>query len=81
MLIDTVSGSRRRKVYPNGDIVYNNCSLYLVDVDSRNQIRKDSESVQLKFFDINELPELIMDDDLIDEYIKFLSRETFSSLI
>ena len=72
ILIDTVSGSRRRKVYPNGDIVYNNCSLYLVDVDSRNQIRKDSESVQLKFFDINELPESIMDDDLIDEYIKFL---------
>lgn len=68
-------------MYPNGDIVYNNCSSYLVDVDSRNQIRKGSESVQLKFFDINELPESIMDDDSIDEYIKFLSRETFSSLI
>ncbi|MBR2711031.1 MAG: NUDIX domain-containing protein [Bacilli bacterium] len=31
-LIDTLSGESRKNSYPNGDIVYNNTSLYLADV-------------------------------------------------
>ena len=32
ILIDTLSGSLRKNSYPNGDIVYNNTSLYIADV-------------------------------------------------
>ena len=31
-LIDTLSGESRKNSYPNGDIVYNNTSLYLADI-------------------------------------------------
>lgn len=74
-LIDTLSGKSRKRMYPNGDIVYNNTSLYLVDVNSKDiHINIDSESIKLEFFDINKLPELMHDGDLIDEYIKYLKN-------
>ena len=74
-LIDTLSGKSRKRMYPNGDIVYNNTSLYLVDVNSKDiHINIDSESIKLEFFDINKLPESMHDDDLIDEYIKYLKN-------
>ena len=65
VLIDTLSGESRKRMYPNGDIVYNNTSLNL---------NIDSESINLEFFDINNLPESMHDDDLINEYIKFLKK-------
>ena len=74
-LIDTLSGKSRKRMYPNGEIVYNNTSLYLVDVNSKDiHINIDSESIKLEFFDINKLPELMHDGDLIDEYIKYLKN-------
>lgn len=74
-LIDTLSGKSRKRMYSNGDIVYNNTSLYLVDVNSKDiHINIDSESIKLEFFDINKLPELMHDGDLIDEYIKYLKN-------
>lgn len=74
-LIDTLSGKSRKRMYTNGDIVYNNTSLYLVDVNSKDiHINIDSESIKLEFFDINKLPESMHDDDLIDEYIKYLKN-------
>lgn len=36
VLIDTVSGKSRKNSYPNGDIVYNNTSLYLADILSND---------------------------------------------
>lgn len=75
-LIDTLSGSSRKNSYPNGDIVYNNTSLYLVDVfgiDS-SKLKGDSETKRLKFFNINEIPDNLMDRDLIDTYIKYLDN-------
>ena len=49
-LIDTLSGKSRKRMYPNGDIVYNNTSLYLVDVNSKDiHINIDSESIKLEF--------------------------------
>ena len=36
ILIDTLSGNSRKNSYPNGDIVYNNTSLYLADVSIEN---------------------------------------------
>ena len=72
-LIDTLSGITRKNSYPNGDIVYNNTSLYLVDVSIKTKLefRGDSETKRLKFFNINEIPNNLMDKDLIDTYIEF----------
>ena len=73
ILIDTLSGNSRKRSYPNGDIVYNNTSLYLADVLSNNvNIKIDSESIKLEFFNLDNLPDTIHDDDLIDAYIKFI---------
>ena len=76
ILIDTLSGEKRKRSYPNGDIVYNNSSLYLCNVNSNSiEIKIDSESLKLEFFDINNLPNLLHDDDMIDEYIKYYDIE------
>lgn len=74
LLIDTLSGESRKRSYPNGDIVYNNSSLYLVDINSNDiEIKIDSESIKLEFFDLNFLPENLHDGDLIEAYIKYLN--------
>ena len=70
ILIDTLSGKKRKNSYPNGDIVYNNTSLYLIDISLADAtlLKGDSETKRLKFFDIEELPDNIMDMDLIEAY-------------
>lgn len=76
ILIDTLSGETRKNSYPNGDIVYNNTSLYLAevtDIDIKD-MKGDSETKRLQFFDIEELPENIMDKDLIESYICYSSK-------
>ena len=69
-LIDTLSGESRKNSYPNGDIVYNNTSLYLaaVSITDINNLKCDSETKRLKFFNINDIPGNIMDIDLINAY-------------
>ena len=76
VLIDTLSGESRKNSYPNGDIVYNNTSLYLVDVsiEDISSLKGDSETKRLKFFDIDELPENLMDSDLIKSYLNHINR-------
>ena len=76
ILIDTLSGNSRKNSYPNGDIVYNNTSLYLarisrVDVDN---LKGDSETKRLKFFKLEEMPENLMDKDLIKHYLNYLNN-------
>lgn len=73
-LIDTLSGDTRKNSYPNGDIVYNNTSLYLADINNEmiSNLRYDSETKQLQFFNIKEIPEDIMDYDLIEAYLKYI---------
>lgn len=75
-LIDTLSGETRKNSYPNGDIVYNNTSLYLADVSitDSNNLKGDSETKRLRFFDINEVPENLMDSDLIKAYQIYLKK-------
>ena len=75
-LIDTLSGETRKNSYPNGDIVYNNTSLYLADVSitDSNNLKGDSETKRLRFFDINEVPENLMDSDLIKTYQIYLRK-------
>lgn len=78
-LIDTLSGSSRKNSYPNGDIVYNNTSLYLADVKEEytSDLKGDSETKRLKFFDINDLPKNMMDSDLIDAYLNYINNHNY----
>ena len=75
-LIDTLSGNTRKNSYPNGDIVYNNTSLYVVDVplEDASSLKGDTETKRLKFFNPEEVPENLMDKDLIKTYISYLKR-------
>lgn len=70
-LINIVSGSSRRNDYPNGDIVINNTALYLIKKYS-GELKWDFESKDMKFFDIDKLPENQNDPDLIQVYKKYL---------
>ena len=75
-LIDTLSGKTRKNSYPNGDIVYNNTSLYLADVsiDDIANLKGDSETKRLQFFYIDEVPENLMDADLIKAYVNYINK-------
>ena len=77
ILIDTLSGESRKNSYPNGDIVYNNTSLYLVDVsmEDASNLKGDSETKKLKFFDLESVPENLMDADLIKSYKNYINVE------
>jgi 8-oxo-dGTP pyrophosphatase MutT (NUDIX family) len=83
VLIDTLSGSSRKNSYPNGDIVYNNTSLYLADVSIENtsSLKGDSETKRLRFFDPNEVPSNLMDEDLIRAYKKFISERCYKKTL
>ena len=72
-LITVVSGMSRRNQYPNGDVVINNTVLYCIKKYS-GELRWDSESKELRFFDLDNLPFNLHDADLIDVYIKFKGR-------
>ena len=77
VLINTLSGNLRKNSYPNGDIVYNNTSLYLADVsiNSLEKLKGDSETKRLKFFSLDDIPCNLMDKDLILEYKKYLESK------
>lgn len=68
-LIDIVSGPSRRNDYPNGDVVINNTVLYCVRKYS-GELKWDSESKDMKFFGLDNLPENQHDPDLIKIYKK-----------
>lgn len=75
-LIDTLSGETRKNSYPNGDIVYNNTSLYLADVLMKNirSMKGDSETKRLQFFKPEKVPQNLMDEDLINSYLTYLNK-------
>ena len=77
-LIDTLSGESRRNSYPNGDIVYNNTSLYLADVfiDDASNLKGDTETRKLNFFNPEDVPKNLMDDDLIKSYLNYICKKT-----
>jgi len=54
--IDTLSGSNLYYKYPNGDEVYNVICVYLAEDTSGELAMNDGESLDLKYFPINELP-------------------------
>ena len=67
-LIDIVSGSSRRNDYPNGDVVINNTGLYMTDKYT-GELKWDSESKDMRFFDLDKLPENLNDPDLIKIFL------------
>lgn len=75
-LIDTLSGESRKNSYPNGDIVYNNTSLYLADVSITDEstLKGDSETKRLRFFNLDEVPENLMGADLIKTYLNYTKK-------
>ena len=77
ILIDPLSGNSRKNSYTNGDIVYNNTSLYLARVSNIdvNNLKGDSETKRLEFFKTDEVPENLMDVDLIKSYISYLNKK------
>ena len=77
VLIDTLSGEKRKNSYPNGDIVYNNTSLYLAKVTNLDvsNLKGDSETKRLQFFNPSEVPENLMDKDLIDAYLNYINAK------
>ena len=76
ILIDNISGNSRRRSYPNGDIVYNNTSLYLVDVNSNEiTITANSESIKLEFVNPDSIPTDLHDGDLIEAYINYRDNQ------
>lgn len=72
-LIDIVSGASRRNNYPNGDVVINNTALYCIKNYS-GELKWDEESKDMKFFDLDNLPQNQNDPDLINIYRKTLNR-------
>ena len=73
-LIGIVSGNSRRNEYPNGDVVINNTALYCVK-DYSGELKWDSESKNMNFFDLDNLPSNQNDPDLIEIYIKSLHKK------
>ena len=72
-LIDIVSGVSRRNVYPNGDVVINNTVLYCIRRCS-GELKWNEESKEMKFFDLNDLPEKQNDVDLIEIYKEYIRK-------
>ena len=66
-LVDIVSGKSRRNSYPNGDVVINNTVLFCIKKFS-GELKWDAESKEMKFFDLDNLPENQNDPDLIEVY-------------
>jgi 8-oxo-dGTP pyrophosphatase MutT (NUDIX family) len=72
-LIGIIAGGTRRKEYPNGDVVINNTALYCVK-NYKGEVKWDSESKDMRFFDLDKLPENQHDPDLVEAYIKFINK-------
>ena len=72
-LIAVVSGESRRNEYPNGDVVINNTVLYCIKKYS-GELKWDSESKEMKFFDLDNLPQNQNDPDLIEIYKKHIRK-------
>lgn len=73
-VIDVISGKSRRNEYPNGDVVINNTVLYCVKKYS-GELKWDSESKEMKFFNLDNLPINQNDPDLIEAYKKYIEQK------
>ena len=72
-LIEIVSGLSRKNDYPNGDVVINNTVLYRVKRYS-GELKCNNESKEMRFFDLDDIPENQHDPDLIEIYRKLINN-------
>lgn len=72
-LVKVVSGMSRLSSYPNGDVVVNNTVLFCIRKFS-GELKWDSESKEMKYFDLDNLPLNQHDPDLIEEYKKYIKK-------
>lgn len=72
-LISLVSGKGRMGEYPNGDVVINNTALYLIK-NYTGSLKWDVESKEMRFFDIYNLPQNLIDEDLIRIYKNYINE-------
>ena len=72
-LVAIVSGQTRKNSYPNGDVVFNNTVLYCVK-KYIGELRGNEESKELRFFDVDKLPENQHDPDLVERYVRKLKK-------
>lgn len=72
-LVKVVSGMSRLSSYPNGDVVVNNTVLFCIRKFS-GELKWDSESKEMKYFDLDNLPLNQHDPDLIEEYKKYIEK-------
>ena len=73
-LIAVVSGQSRRNEYPNGDVVINNTVFYCVRKYT-GEMKWDSESKEMKFFNLDNLPNVQNDPDLIEIYQEYAKNK------
>ena len=71
--IGIISGASRKNEYPNGDVAINNTVLYCIRNYS-GELKWDSESKEMRFFDLDNLPQNQNDPDLIEIYRKSLNK-------
>jgi 8-oxo-dGTP pyrophosphatase MutT (NUDIX family) len=57
--VDIMSGKNLYFKYPNGDEVYNVICVYLAEGISGELAMNDDESLDLKYFSINQLPSVV----------------------
>lgn len=72
-LIDIVSGKIRKHSYPNGDVVINNTALYCIRKYS-GELKKNEESKEIRFFDLNNLPKNQNDPDLVERFKGYIGN-------
>ncbi len=72
-LVDIVSGKSRRNSYPNGDVVINNTALFCIK-KFLGELKWNAESKEMKFFDLDNLPENQNDPDLIEVYKQYCGK-------
>ena len=70
-LIKIVSGNSRKNSYPNGDTVINNTVLFCIRKYT-GTLKWDEESKEMKFFDLDKLPQNQNDPDLIKIYKDYI---------
>lgn len=73
-LVKLVSGMSRLNSYPNGDVVVNNTAFYVIKNYS-GELKWDSESKDMKFFALDDIPENLNDPDLVEIYKTYTKKK------
>lgn len=68
--LNILSGNNRYYVYPNGDQVYNDIVIFYTNRYD-GEISIDDESVDMRFFPLNELPDDFVDQEILDVFMNF----------